>query len=166
MKATRSLGIVLYIVLGWSAVDAYARPSTAFTYQGQLKHSGQPVSGRARFQFSLWDAESDGREVAEAVGVELDVTNGLFTAQLDFGITGRLSEPRRIAFLQLLVAGTMADVRGQLRALRDLGALPRDTDLDEMIVELELDRPALDPTSLEPQELIDELQRVVKGLLG
>ena len=87
------------------------------------------------------------------------------TALLDFGITGRLSEPRRQAFLRLLVCGTMSDVRGQLAALRDLGALPADTDLDDMIVELELDRP-VDPTTLEAHELVEELQRVLKALLG
>jgi ubiquinone biosynthesis protein len=88
------------------------------------------------------------------------------TALLDFGITGRLSEPRRQAFLRLLVSGSVNDVRGQLAALRDLGALPADTDLDEMIVELELDRPVVDPTSLEAHELVEELQRVLKALLG
>lgn len=108
MKATRSLVIVLCIVLGWSAVDAYARPSTAFTYQGQLKHGGQPVNGRARFQFSLWDAESDGREVAEAVAVELDVINGLFTAQLDFGDRVFTGEPR---WLEIAVATEQGESR-------------------------------------------------------
>jgi ubiquinone biosynthesis protein len=88
------------------------------------------------------------------------------TALLDFGITGRLSEPRRRAFLRLLITGTMNDVKGQLAALRDLGALPLDTDLDEMIVELELDRPPPDPTTLEAHELVEELQRVLKALLG
>ena len=36
------------------------------------------------------------------------------TALLDFGITGRLDEPKRLAFLRLLVTGTGGDVRGQL----------------------------------------------------
>ena len=36
------------------------------------------------------------------------------TALLDFGITGRLDEPQRLAFLRLLVPGTTGDVRGQL----------------------------------------------------
>ena len=51
------------------------------------------------------------------------------TALLDFGIVGRLSEPRRLAFLRLLMSATANDVQGQLEALRDLGALPADTDL-------------------------------------
>ncbi len=88
------------------------------------------------------------------------------TALLDFGIVGRLDEHRRTAFLRLLVAGTSNDVRGQLAAVRDLGALPADVDLDAVIVDLGLDGPPIDPTTLTPDELVAELNRVVKALLG
>ncbi len=87
-------------------------------------------------------------------------------ALLDFGITGRLSEPRRLAFLRLLMSSTMNDVKGQLTALRDLGALPPDTDLDEVIVEMGLDRPPIDPTTLSPDAMVREVQRIVKQLLS
>ena len=60
-------------------------------------------------------------------------------ALLDYGITGRLDERRRLAFLRLLISGTVNDVKGQLAALRDLGALPAETDLDAVIRDLELD---------------------------
>lgn len=88
------------------------------------------------------------------------------TALLDFGIVGRLSEPRRLAFLRLLMTATSNDLRGQLAALRDLGALPPDTDLDAVIVDLGLDRPVVDPTTMEADELVNEIQRTIKGLLG
>ena len=88
------------------------------------------------------------------------------TALLDFGITGRLSEPRRLAFLRLMLSGITNDVKGQLAALRDLGALPHDTDLDAVIRDLRLDQPAVDPTQLNGDELVKEIQRVVKALLG
>jgi ubiquinone biosynthesis protein len=88
------------------------------------------------------------------------------TALLDFGITGRLDEPRRLALLRLLVSATMNDVKGQLAALRDLGALPADTDLDAVIVDLGLDRPPVDPTTLTGDELMREIQQVIKGLLS
>ena len=52
------------------------------------------------------------------------------TVLMDFGITGRLDETKRLAFLMLLVGATSGDTMGQLRALRDLGAFPPDTDLD------------------------------------
>ena len=51
------------------------------------------------------------------------------TALLDFGIVGRLDDARRTAFLRLMLGATTNDVKGQLAALRDLGALPADTDL-------------------------------------
>jgi ubiquinone biosynthesis protein len=88
------------------------------------------------------------------------------TALLDFGIVGRLSGPRRIAFLRLMMGATTNDVRGQLAALRDLGALPMDTDLDAVIVDLRLDQPTVDPTTLTGEELVAEVQRIVKALLG
>ncbi|MCB0994840.1 MAG: AarF/ABC1/UbiB kinase family protein [Acidimicrobiales bacterium] len=87
------------------------------------------------------------------------------TALLDFGMVGRLSDERRVAFLRLLVASTTNDVKGHVAAIRDLGALPADTDLDEVIAELGLDRPPIDPTSLSREELVHELNRVVRALL-
>ena len=88
------------------------------------------------------------------------------TGLLDFGITGRLTPPERIAFLRLVVAATMNDVLGQLGALRDLGALPGDADLEAIVAELGLDQPPVDPLSVSADELTAELQRVVKALLG
>ncbi|MGH9209598.1 MAG: ABC1 kinase family protein [Acidimicrobiales bacterium] len=88
------------------------------------------------------------------------------TALLDFGITGRLEEPRRLAFLRLLMGGAGNDVKAQLAALRDLGALPPDADLDRVIRELRLDQAPVDPTTLSGEQLVGEIQQVVKGLLG
>lgn len=88
------------------------------------------------------------------------------TALLDFGITGRLTQPERLAFLRLMMTGTMNDMTGQIAALRDLGALPPDTDIDAVVRDLGLDRPPMDPTAMAPEELIAELQRVMKALLG
>jgi len=88
------------------------------------------------------------------------------TALLDFGIVGRLTHARRMAFLRMMLGAMTNDVKGQMAALRDLGALPLDTDLDAVIRELRLDQPAVDPTSLSGEELVQEVQRVVKALLG
>ena len=88
------------------------------------------------------------------------------TALLDFGIVGRLSGDRRLAFLRMMVCATTNDVKGQLAAMRDLGALPADTDLDAVIRDLRLDQAPIDPTTLTGEELIKEVQRVVKSLLG
>ncbi len=88
------------------------------------------------------------------------------TALLDFGIVGRLSENRRLAFLRMMVGAIANDVKGQMAAMRDLGALPPDTDLEAVIRDLRLDQPPVDPTTLTGEELIAEVQRVVKALLG
>jgi ubiquinone biosynthesis protein len=87
------------------------------------------------------------------------------TALLDFGIIGRLSEPRRVAFLRLMLGATTNDPKTQITALRDLGALPHDVDIDEVMRELRLDQPTVDPTTLTGEQLVKEVQRVVKALL-
>jgi len=87
-------------------------------------------------------------------------------ALLDHGITGRLDEPRRLAFLRLLVGGTVNDQRMQLGALRDLGALPPDVDLDAVIHDLKLDGPSVDPTTLSADEMVAEIRELTKALLG
>jgi len=88
------------------------------------------------------------------------------TALLDFGIVGRLSDQRRVAFLRLMLSATTNDLKGQLAALRDLGALPLDTDLRAVIRDLGLDQVPVDPTTLTGEQLVQEVQRVVKALLG
>ena len=85
------------------------------------------------------------------------------TALLDFGIVGRLDDARRVAFLRLMVAATTNDLKGQMAALRDLGALPADTDLRAVIRDLGLDQAPVDPTTLTGDQLVKEVQRVVKG---
>ncbi len=87
-------------------------------------------------------------------------------ALMDFGITARLTPLERSAFLKLMLAGATGDIRSQIEALRDLGSLPADTDVDDVISELGLDRDPMDPSALSQDELIQEIQRVVKALLA
>jgi ubiquinone biosynthesis protein len=87
-------------------------------------------------------------------------------ALMDYGITGRLDEPRRLAFLRMLMGGTINDPKMQLAALRDLGALPHDTDLDAVIRDLGIDQPVKDPTTMAPEELLAEIREMTKKLLA
>ena len=87
-------------------------------------------------------------------------------ALLDYGITGRLDQHRRLAFLRMLMGGTINDPKMQIAALRDLGALPPDTDLDAVIHDLGLDQPVKDPTQMSPDELLGEIREIVKKLLA
>ncbi len=88
------------------------------------------------------------------------------TGLLDFGITARMTPLQRNAFLRLILLGATGDIPGQMGALRDLGALPADTDLDELMHDLGLDQEFVDPTTLKQDELLREIQKVVKLLMG
>ena len=78
-----------FLLLG-SAILSFAASSaaqsTTFTYQGRLQRDGAPVSDECDFAFQLFDAASGGEEVAiEDTVNALDVTDGVFTAEVDFG---------------------------------------------------------------------------------
>jgi ubiquinone biosynthesis protein len=87
-------------------------------------------------------------------------------ALLDFGITGRLTELQRLALLRLVMGASANDIPGQITALRDLGALPSDIDVDAVIVDLGLDRGPVDPLALTAEELTAELRQITTALLG
>ena len=87
-------------------------------------------------------------------------------ALLDFGITARMTPLQRSAFLRMMLYGAMGDIPGQIAAFRDLGALPADTDIDEVIRELGLDKAPVDPTTLSQDQLVGEIQRIIKALMG
>lgn len=60
--------------------------STAFTYQGRLNHAGSPATGLYEMGFALYDSVTNGSLVASPISfAPVPVTNGLFTAVLDFG---------------------------------------------------------------------------------
>ena len=68
---------------------------TDFTFQGQLKLAGVPVTGQADLVFHLYDAETHGVEVTSKVGLSfVGIVNGLFTVQLDFGAEAFDGNPR------------------------------------------------------------------------
>ncbi len=72
---------------------------TSFTYQGALKDNGGPANGNYEMQFSLWDSprtgplDPAGTQIGPTLTFDgaggnppaISVTDGLFTAQLDFG---------------------------------------------------------------------------------
>jgi ubiquinone biosynthesis protein len=87
-------------------------------------------------------------------------------ALFDYGMTGRMSEDQRLAFLRMMMTGAVNDIRGQIAAFRDLGALPPDVDIDEIIRLLKVDEPVRDPTKMGGEELVGEIQSVIKGLMA
>ena len=86
MRTNITFIVVVLFCLGGRVREATAQ-STVFTYQGKLNQNGVPFAGLAEIAPTLWDAASGGTLVAQnnPVTVLVDVSNGLFTASLDFG---------------------------------------------------------------------------------
>jgi hypothetical protein len=80
-----AISIALSLVFALAAFGS-SPVRTAWTYQGQLQRSGSAYNGTCDFQLSLWDALSSGTQQSgtlTATGV--NVVNGLFTVEIDFG---------------------------------------------------------------------------------
>jgi hypothetical protein len=72
-----SFGLVVMMAL------ACAQP---FTYQGLLKQSGTPANGTYDFEFAIFNAPTGGTQVGSTLTInDLNVQNGLFTVELNFG---------------------------------------------------------------------------------
>jgi hypothetical protein len=78
-----SLFIMLALLAGVLQVTAQG---TAFTYQGRLDNAGGPANGTYDLTYKLWNLSSGGSQVGSTFTVPGTViSNGLFTATLDFG---------------------------------------------------------------------------------
>src|ERR1041385_70483 len=86
MQTKRVFPGVVGIVAGLLfCADALAQ-SSVISYQGSLKSVGNPANGQFDLVFKLFDANTNGTQVGSSVtNANLLVTNGLFTAALDFG---------------------------------------------------------------------------------
>lgn len=61
--------------------------SNEFTYQGRLIQDGIPANGSFDFEFALFDVDSGGSPLATLAVIEdVLVTNGTFSARLDFAV--------------------------------------------------------------------------------
>lgn len=58
---------------------------TTFTYQGRLDSSGQPHGGTVGMDFRLYANPTGGSPLATDLGNSVQVTDGLFQVELDFG---------------------------------------------------------------------------------
>jgi hypothetical protein len=82
------------LLLGLSSLTALGQ-GTAFTYQGVLRRDGVPVNGRHDLGFILFDAENDGQPWGRAQTLlNVEVVDGLFAVQLDFGSDAFDGNPR------------------------------------------------------------------------
>jgi hypothetical protein len=80
------------VVAGIALVSATSRaapPVTAFTDQGQVTISGQPLNQAADFRFRLYDVPTGGTPLAPQVDQDaVAVANGVVTLAVDFGAGG------------------------------------------------------------------------------
>ena len=104
MKTSLKIPILLLLAVVGAALGARAQ-TTAFTYHGQLIYNDAPVTGAYDMQFAVYELENGGVAVAgplpkNAVGV----TNGLFTARIDF-LGGVFTGPPRWLEVRVRPAG-------------------------------------------------------------
>ncbi|UCE59464.1 MAG: hypothetical protein JSU63_18720 [Phycisphaerales bacterium] len=90
MNHERHLGVQRIIALVLLALPAtlwgQAPLGSEFSYKGQLKLGGVPLNDTADLEFALFDALEGGSQIGETWAVDaVDVVNGLFTVELDFG---------------------------------------------------------------------------------
>jgi len=93
------LAILIVGLLGGAGPLAFAQMDLVFTYQGQLKMNGEPVTGPVDFRFSLWNAVTGGSQLgfSYVTPTPVDVVDGLFTVSVDaanFGPNGFNGEAR------------------------------------------------------------------------
>jgi len=84
---------------------------TAFTYQGHLNDGSNPANGAYDFRFTLYDAETGGAATGAPVDVSnVNVQQGVFTVNLDFGANAFTGAPRWLAISVRPVGGSFSDL--------------------------------------------------------
>lgn len=113
----------LLLIPVWPNLRATAAaPGAAFTYEGQLRFGGNPVTGVADFRFTLFPSELGGAPVATPVdrpGIAL--TGGVFVATLDFGAEAFNGDPR---WIEIAVRRAPENEFTRLAPRQPVGAVP------------------------------------------
>ncbi len=87
MKSVISIAVLMAAAVACPIAITVADPvGEVVNYQGQLKEAGQAFNGLADVTFRLFDAEAGGVQIGVDVAlIDLDIVDGLLTADLDFG---------------------------------------------------------------------------------
>src|SRR6266566_2546587 len=89
MKSTRWTVFFLLVAEAFGVIpQTKAAPlGTGFTYQGRLIESGNPANGFYELRFGLFNAALGGGQAGNLLtNLTVGVSNGLFTAAIDFGV--------------------------------------------------------------------------------
>ncbi|HET8678167.1 MAG TPA: hypothetical protein VFO63_20360, partial [Blastocatellia bacterium] len=104
----RTISVSLSLLLGLIlTTTAYAQTS-AFTYQGRLTDSANPADGIFDMQFKLFDTATVGTGIQQGATITkgtVQVTNGVFDVELDFG-AGVFTGAGRFLEISLRPAGS------------------------------------------------------------
>src|SRR5437660_3711519 len=84
-QITKSAGLLLLLSTVTSQLSTSFAQGTAFTYQGQLMQNGALANGSYSFQFLLRQTSNGAQQGPTLTNNAVTVSNGLFTATLDFG---------------------------------------------------------------------------------
>jgi len=80
------MGVAVMVLVFWGPPYGQQALGTTFTYQGHLLDGGAPADGLHDLRFQLFDAVAGGTQVGSTLCVDdVEVVEGLFTVQLDFG---------------------------------------------------------------------------------
>jgi len=111
MKLTHLLSLTLIAALLPATVQGQA---SSFTYQGQLRQSGEHFIGMADLEFRLYDQLSGGTQIGSPQSLNaVPVEDGLFQVELDFGPTAFNGSDR---FLEVTVDGAPLSPRQPVTA--------------------------------------------------
>ena len=98
-----------WICLFLASLMAAPLAAGPITYQGRLDYLGQPFNDTAILEFRLFDAASGGNPIGPALVIEeVNVEDGLFQVELDFGADAFDGAPR---FLEIGVNGIVLSQR-------------------------------------------------------
>ena len=88
--------------------------STGFTYQGKLEQDGGLVSDDCTMAFRLYDDSGAGSQVGSAITATVPISDGFFTANLDFGGAAFTGDARWMGILVKCTGdGSFADLGRQ-----------------------------------------------------
>ena len=87
----KKIVLIGLIILSWTNTYAQIPLGEEFTYQGELNDStGNPHDGLFDFKFVAYDDSDDGagNNLGQFSAEDVQVTNGIFTTQIDYSILG------------------------------------------------------------------------------
>lgn len=88
LAAALSLAVGVHALAPPTAIAGVLPVDGAFTYQGQLRTAGGPINGAASARFRLFNLAAGGSQIGSTITIcDLDLVDGLFTVELDFGPT-------------------------------------------------------------------------------